>query len=63
MLVAQVEDQREGAVQEGKHPHAHKELGRGAEVTLEVRYFHFGAIACWHEVGSVGQPGEKRKVG
>ena len=47
VLVAQVEDQREGAVQEGKHPHAHKELCRGAEVTLQVPGLHLAAVARW----------------
>ena len=63
VLVAQVEDQRGSAVQEGKHPHAHKELGRGAEVPLEVEHFRLAVVARWHGVGLVGQPGEEREVG
>lgn len=35
-LVAQVEDQSSGAVQEAKHTDTDKELSRGGVVTLEV---------------------------
>lgn len=40
-LVAQVEDQCGGAIQEPKHTNTHEELCRGGEVALQV-----GCIAC-----------------
>lgn len=49
VLVAQVEDQRGGAIKEPKHTDTHKELCGGRVVALQEG-LGFTAITHWHTV-------------
>jgi len=56
VLVAQVQDEGESAIQEAQDPHSDEELSRGGEVPLQVGHVHVRLIAISNVVWMTWEP-------
>lgn len=63
MLVAQVEDQRGGAIEEPEHADAHKELRRGGEVPLQEGVVALAAVTGLYVIRVSWQPAGRWREG